>query len=192
MVNCWSRVLRHSRWWRCLQRESEYISTTDVAHALEIRSALVECDMTLRIKGKNGRDSWACNGRETWSRPRAPLGCAIVVAAAVVRRRRGSLVSAFEPAWRTQRGRPGVEDDRFNFAFERNTPSTTNEFIELLLTDGGSEFLRGCGSKRLSCVNLEREEHMRDGWLVPDLCGNGHRDPDGVVRRAILGFLHFR
>ena len=37
-------------------------------------------------------------------------------------------MSAFEPAWRTQRGRPGVEDDRFNFALERNTPSTTNEF----------------------------------------------------------------
>ena len=40
------------------------------------------------------------------------------------------------PAWRTQRGRPGVEDDRFDFAFERKTPSTTSEFIELELTDG--------------------------------------------------------
>ena len=65
------------------------------------------------------------------------------MAAAVVGRLRGSLVSAFEPAWRTPRGRPGVEDDRFDFVFERNTPSTTNEFIELELTDGSSEFLRG-------------------------------------------------
>ena len=94
------------------------------------------------------------------------------------------------PAWRTERGRPGVEDDRFDFAFEKNTPSTTNEFIELELMDGGSEFLRGCrGRKRLSCVNLEREKHMRDEWLVPDLCGNGHRDPDGVVSQEYhLGF----
>ena len=106
--------------------ESEYISTKDVVHALVIRSVLA--------------DSWACNGRETWSWPRASLGCAIIVAAAVVGRRRGSLVSPFEPAWRTQRGRLVVEDDRFDFAFERNTPSTTNEFIELELTDGGSKF----------------------------------------------------
>ena len=144
--------------------------------------------MTLKNDGQNGRDSWACNGRETWSRPRASLRCAIIVAAVVVCRRRDGILI---PAWRTQQGRPGVEDDRFDFAFERNTPSTTNEFNELERTDGGSEFHRGCrGSIRLSCVNLEREEHMRDEWLVPDLCGNGHRDPDGVIRRTISNF-HF-
>ena len=89
------------------------------------------------------------------------------MAAAVVRRRRGGIAI---PAWRAQRGRLGVEDDRFDFAFQRNTPSTTNE---LELMDGGGEFPRGYrGSKRLSCVNLEREEHMRDKWLVQDLCGN--------------------
>ena len=60
------------------------------------------------------------------------------------------------------------------------------------LTDGGSKFHRGCrGSKRLSCVNLEREERMQDEWLVPDLWRNGHRHPDGVVRRTIWDF-HFR
>ena len=32
--------------------ESEYISTKDVAHTLEIRFDLVECDTTLRMKGK--------------------------------------------------------------------------------------------------------------------------------------------
>ena len=32
--------------------ESEYISMKDVAHALEIRSALAECGMTLKTKGK--------------------------------------------------------------------------------------------------------------------------------------------
>ena len=54
-------------------------------------------------------------GRTTAARrgvgQRASLGCSIFVAAAVVGRMRGSLVSAFEPAWRTQRGRPGVEED---------------------------------------------------------------------------------
>ena len=118
--------------------------------------------------GSNGRDSWACNGRETWSRPRASLGCAIIVAAAVVCRRRDGIAI---PAWRTQRGRPGVEGGRVDFAFERNTPSTTN----------------GGGSKRLSCVNPEREEQKRDEWLVPDRCGNGHRDPDGC-QEDHLGF----
>ena len=90
--------------------ESEYISTKGVARALEIRSDLAECEMTLRDDGENGRDSWAYNGRETWSWPRASPGCAIFVAAAVVGRRCGSLVSAFEPARKT-RGRPGVEED---------------------------------------------------------------------------------
>ena len=69
---------------------------------------------------------------------------------------------------------------------------TTNEFIELELTDGGSKFPRDCrDSKRLSCVNLEREERLQDEWLVPKLCGNGHSDLDGVVRCAIWDF-HFR
>ena len=56
----------------------------------------------------------ACNGRETWSGPRASLGCAIMVVAAVVGRRRDGIAI---PAWRT-------------------------EFIELELTDGGSKFPR--------------------------------------------------
>ena len=112
------------------------------------------------------------HGRETWSRPRASLGCAIVVG------RRGSLVSAFEPAWRTQRGRPGVEDDRFKFALERNTlrpPMSSSSWSSRMVAASFPEV----------CVNLEREEHMRDEWLVPDLCENGHRDPDGVVRSTI-------
>ena len=95
-------------------------------------------------------------------------------------------------AWRAQRGRLGNKDGRSDandLASERNTPSATDG---LELTDGGSEFPGGCsGSKRLSCVNLEREEDMRDERLVPELCGNGHRDPDGVVRRTISDF-HFR
>ena len=52
--------------------------------------------------------------------------------------------------------------------------------------DGGDDGPHSCrGSKRLLCIGLEREEQARDEWLVLDLCGNGHRDPDGVVGRTI-------
>ena len=104
------------------------------------------------------------------------------MAAAVVRRRRGRSSSQ---AWRAQRGRLGSKDGRFesDLTFERNTLSATNG---LELMDGGDDSPRGCrGSKRLPCIDLEREEHVRDEWLVLDLCGNGHCGPDGVVRRTV-------
>ena len=70
-----------------------------------------------------------------------------------------------------------------DLALERNTPSATN-WLELM--DGGDDSPRGCrGSNRLPCIDLEREEHVRDEWLVLDLCGNGHCDPDGIVRRTV-------
>ena len=71
--------------------ESEYISITKgVAHALEVRSAMVEYGMTFNVVCEcDGRVGWTGNGHETWCRPRASLGRAIVVAAAVVRRSRG-------------------------------------------------------------------------------------------------------
>ena len=98
------------------------------------------------------------------------------MAAAVVCRRRGGSASQ---AWRAQRGRPGNKDGRFvanDLAFERHTPSTTNG---LELMDGGNDSHRGCrGSQRLPCLDLEREEHVLDEWLVLDLCGTGHCDPD--------------
>ena len=37
---------------------------------------------------------------------------------------------------------------------------------------------------RVSIWNV-RNIHVRDEWLVLDLCGNGHCDPDGVVRRTV-------
>ena len=58
--------------------------------------------------------------------------------------------------------------------------------------DGGGDSHCGCrGSKRFPCIDLEREEHVRDEWLVLDLCGNGHRDLDGVVGRTVCE-SHFR
>ena len=111
------------------------------------------------------------------------------MAAAVVRRRRGSSWS--QAWWRAQRGRPGSEEGRFeanDLAFERITPSTANG---LELMDGGGDAPRSCrGSKRLPCTNLEREENVRDERLDLDLCGNGHCDPDGVVGRTV-GEMHW-
>ena len=79
--------------------------------------------------------------------------------------------------------RPVNKDGRFeanDLAFERNTLSATNG---LELMDGGNDSPRGCrGRKRLPCIDLEREEYLRDEWLVLDLCGSCHCDPDGVVR----------
>ena len=79
---------------------------------------------------------------------------------AVVRRRRGRSSSQ---AWRAQRGRHANKDGRSeanDLAFESNTPSATNG---LELMDGGDNSPRGCRcSKRLPCIDLEREEHVRD------------------------------
>ena len=108
------------------------------------------------------------------------------MAAAAVCRRRGGSASQ---AWRAQRGRPGNKDGQFeanDLAFERNTPSATNG---LELMDGGNDSPRGCrGSKRLPCIDLEREEHVRDEWLVLDLCENDHCDPAGVIRQTVCEF----
>ena len=122
--------------------------------------------MTLKMLGKTDGTAGRAMAAKTWSWPRASLGCAIVVAAAAVGRRRGSLVSTFEPAWRTQRGRAGAEDDGFDFAFERNTPSTTNEFIELELTDGGSKFpaIEAARDCRVSIWNVRNVCEM-NGWF---------------------------
>ena len=163
--------------------ESEYISITKgAAHALVVRNAMVESGLTFNVVCETD----ASAGRavdETWCSPRASLGCAIVVAAALVRRRR---CSSSNQAWRAQRGRPENKDGRFeanDLAFERNSPSTANG---LELMDGGGNSLRGCrGSKRLPCTNLEREEFVRDERMVLDLCGNGHCGPDGVVGQTV-------
>ena len=39
--------------------------------------------------------------------------------------------------------------------------------------DGGDDSHRGC---RLPRIDLKREEHVRDEWLVLDLRGKGHCD----------------
>ena len=141
IVICWRTCSSTQQIVALSTTESEYISTKDVAHALKIRSDLAECDMTIRIKGKNGRDSWACNGRETWSWPRAPPGCAIIMAAAVVGRRRGS-IGVCVRAFLEKRNEADLESKKIysTLLLKGNTPWTTNEFIELEPSDGGSKF----------------------------------------------------
>ena len=148
--------------------ESEYISITKgAAHALEVRSAMVELGMTFNVVCETD----ASAGRVLATRRGVGrvhhLDARLLWLLAVVRRKRGSSSSQ---TWRAQRVRPGNKDGRFeanDLAFERNTPSTVNG-LELL--DGGGDSLRGCrGSKRLPCTNLEREEYVRDEWPVLDL-----------------------
>ena len=71
--------------------ESEYISITKgAAHALEVRSAMVEYRMTFNVVCETDASAGRAMGtRRGVGRPRASLGRAFVVAAVVVRRRRG-------------------------------------------------------------------------------------------------------
>ena len=111
------------------------------------------------------------------------------MAAAVVCRRRGGSSSQ---AWRAQRGRPGNKDGRCeanDLAVERNAPSASNGLE--LMDDNNDSPNDYKSNKRLPCIDLGHEEHVQDGWLVLDLCGNGHCDPDGVVRRTVCE-SHFR
>ena len=164
--------------------ESEYISITrGAAHALEVRSAMMDCGMTFNVVCETDASAGrAMATRRDVGRVRH-LNARLLWTAAVVRRRRGRSSSQ---AWRAQRGRPGNKDGRFeanDLAFEKNTPSTANG---LELMDGGGDSPRGSrGSKILPCTNLEREEYVRDEWLVLDLCGNGHCDPDGAVGQTV-------
>ena len=150
--------------------ESAYISIKDVVHALKICSVLVECGVTLEMTGKT-----------------------VVTAGRATAARRGVCRMHHLDArlsWLQQLCAEGVMEPQF-WLGDHNLAELESKMIdnEMGLTDGGSEFPRcSRGSKRLSCVNLKREERMRDEWLVPDLCGNGHRDLDGVVRGDLLGF----
>ena len=125
VIICWRRIRRRKQIVALSTAESEYISITKgAAHALEVRSAMVEFGLTFNVVCETDASAWTGNGHETWCRPRASLGCAIVVAAAAVRRRRASSSSQ---AWRAQRSRPGNKDVRFeanDLAVERNTLST--------------------------------------------------------------------
>ena len=83
--------------------ESEHISTKDVAHALEIRSILAECGKVKRtgqlgVQWPRNMELAACvTGMRNY---RGRSSCA-----------QKAWFIGFEPAWRTQRGRPGVEED---------------------------------------------------------------------------------
>ena len=165
--------------------ESEYISITKgAAHALEVRSAMVDFGITFNV---------VCETVASVGRAMTTRRCVVRVrhldarllwlqqlcAEGVVQVR----AKAGEHNEANKNGRFEAND----LAFEKNTPSTANG---LELMDGGGDSHRGCrSSKRLPCTNLEREEHVRDELLVLDLCGNGHCDPDGVVGRTVCESL---
>ena len=82
VIICWRRIRGHSRLWRCqLQRASTSRSRRVQLYALEVRSAVEEFGMTFNVVCETD----ASAGRAMATR----CGRAIVVAAAVVRRRRG-------------------------------------------------------------------------------------------------------
>ena len=168
--------------------ESEKISITKGSgHALEVRSAIVEYTFNV-VCETDASTARAVATRRGVGRVRhldaRLLWLQQLCAEGVVevRARPGEHNEA----------RPGNKDGRSeanDLAFERNTPSSTNG---LELMEGGDDSSPVCrGSKRLPCIDLEREEHVRDEWLVLDLCGSGHCDPDGVVKRTVCE-SHFR
>ena len=163
--------------------ESEYISITKgAAHALEVRSAMVEFGLTFNVACETDASAWR----------------------AIATRRRVGRVRHLDARllWLQQlcaegvvqvRARPGEHNEADlgtkMFDLRRMTSllkGTPFRPPRLELMDCGGDSSRGCrGSKRLPCTNLEREEYMRDERLVLDLCGNGHCDPDGVVGRTV-------
>ena len=75
------------------------------------------------------------------------------------------------------------KDGRFeanDFALERNTFRPLMGWSSWMVATTLTVVAEA--AKRLPCIDLGREEHVRDEWLVLDLCGNGHCDLDGVVR----------
>ena len=181
MIICWRRIRRRSRLWRS---ESEYISITKgAAHALEVRSAIVEYRMTFNV---------VCETDASAGRPMA------------TRRGVGRVRhSDARLLWLQQlcaegvvnvRGKPGEHNEAdlgTKMVYWRRMTSLLKG-TRLRPPMGWSSWMvaatshRACrGSKILPCTDLEREEHVRDEWLVLDLCGNGHCDPDGVVRRTV-------
>ena len=147
--------------WVLSTAESEYISITKgAAHALEVRSAMVESGLTFNVV----RETGASAGRAmvTWM-----LWLQQLCAEGVVQ----------------VRARPGEHNEA-----DLGTKMVDLRRMTSLLkgTPFDRQWVRAHGwwlpnSKRLPSTKLEREEYVRDERLVLDLCGNGHCEPDGVV-----------
>ena len=155
--------------------ESEYISITKgTAHALEVRSAMVEYGMTFNVVCETD----------------ASAGRAMATRRGVCRVRHLDA----RLLW-LQQLCAGVVEVRARLG-EHNEADLGTKMVDLrrmtsLLKGTPLRPPSGCrGSKRLPCTNLEREEHVRDERLVLDLCENGHCDLDGVGRTVCES--HFR
>ena len=139
--------------------ESEYISTKDVAHALDIRSVLAECDITLKMKGKTdgtaGRATAARRGVVRVHHLDARLSwLQRLWAEGVVH----WCLRSSQPGG--QRGRPGVEDDRFDFTL-KGTPLRP-------------PMSSSCWSLRMVAASFTEVEAARDcrvsTWNVRSIC----------------------
>ena len=75
-------------------------------------------------------------------------------------------MSAFEPVWRTQRGRPGVEEDRFDFSVERNTlrPPMSSSSWSLRLVATSFSAIEAARDCRVSIWNV-RNVCETNGWF---------------------------
>ena len=169
--------------------ESEYISITKgAAHALEVRNILAECGVTLKVMGKTD----------------VTAGRAMAARRGVGREHHlDARLSWLQRLWAE-----GVMESQFQPG-EHNEADLESKMIDSTLLLTGTPLRPPVSSSRWSSwmvaatlpavaeaakncrTDLEREKRMRDEWLVPDLCGNGHRDPDGVVRCTTWDF-HFR
>ena len=140
--------------------ESEYISITKgAAHALEVRSAVVEFGLTFNVICETDASAGRAKATRRGVGRVRHLDARLLWLQQLCAEGGGSSSSQ---AWRAQRGRPGNKDGRFetnNLAVERNTPSTANG---LELMDGGGDSPRDCrGSKKDCCVPT---------WNVRNMC----------------------
>ena len=140
VVICWRRTRRHSRLWRCQLVRGEYNSITKgAAHALEVRSAVMECGRTLKVGVGHGPVGWtgkwprdmASAACVTWMR--GCCGCSTCVQQEVVVGMpepglESTTRQTWEQRWSTLR--------RTTSLLKGNTPSATNG---LELMDGGDD-----------------------------------------------------
>ena len=130
---CCTRIRRHSRLWRCLLTRVSHISTRNVARALEIRSGLAECDMTLKMMGKSDVTTGCAMAA------RRGVGRVLQLDARLSWLQRLSAEGVVH--WCLRSSRPGENNEAdpeskkidSTLLYERNIPSTTNEFNELEL-----------------------------------------------------------
>ena len=165
--------------------KSEYISIKDVVHALEIRSVLAECDMTLKMKGKTD----------------------LTAGRAMAARRGVGRVHHLDArlSWLQRLWAEGVMESQFRPG-EHNEADLESKMIDSTWLLKGTPLRPPMSSSswslRMVAASFPAIEAARDCrvsiWSVRNTCeangwfrtcvGNGHRHPDGVIRSTIWDF----